>query len=517
MTLSPRHIYDTYCKGPVAVIGLFEQTFGTHVLCGPPTPDQQQVIDSLSTQLDELRAQLERSRTECGTLRGENYRLRRRLCELEALISKDSHNSSRLPSSDPPALKRTRSLRRPSGRRPGGQPGHPGATLLRRPKPSRVIMHRPGQCRHCAGPLALGHLISSERRQVIEIVPAKLRVTEHQAQVVRCRRCGLPTKGEFPQGVRAPVQYGSTVKARTLYLLNYQLLPYARAREAMGELFGCWPSKRRLESSVAEGTGALVETELQIKRRLRRSAVLHADETGLRVGGGCYYVHVASNSRLTHYGYDAQRGARPFQRSTFCPSITARACMMGWWAYSYYTRCKHALCGAHLLRELIYFSKLEEQRKRWAAPIGELLLKMKQEVEQVKEAGGDRLGTARLATLQTSYKQLVREGLEANPPPEVPDPVGKQARNLLLRLEGRQAEVLCFLRDFAVPFDNNQAERDLRMVKPKQKVSGCLRTEDGARYFCRLRSYLSTMRKQGRGALKALERACAGTPFRPTS
>jgi transposase len=171
----------------------------------------------------------------------------------------------------------------------------------------------------------------------------------------------------------------------------------------------------------------------------------------------------------------------------------------------------------HLLRELIYFSELDEQRKQWAAPIGGLLLKMKREVEQVKEAGGDRLGADRLATLQTSYEQLVREGLEANPPPEVPDPVGKQARNLLLRLEGRQAEVLCFLRDFAVPFDNNQAERDLRTVKLKQKVSGCLRTEDGARYFCRLRSYLSTMKKQGRGALKSLERACAGVPFSPTS
>jgi transposase len=363
----------------------------------------------------------------------------------------------------------------------------------------------------------LGHLISSERRQVIEIVPAKLRVTEHHAVVVRCARCGLKTKGEFPQGVRAPVQYGSSVKARALYLLNYQLLPYARAREALGELFGCWPSKRTLERAVAEGADSLVKTELQIKRKLRRSAVIHADETGLRVGGGCHYVHVASTRRLTYYGYNAHRGRIAISEINILPGYRGTLVHDGWWAYSYYTGCTHALCGAHLLRELIYFSEMDEERKRWAAPIGELLLEMKQEVEQVKEAGGDRLAQERLRELRTSYDVLVGEGLTANPPPEEPDPIGKQARNLLLRLEGRQAEVLCFLSDFAVPFDNNQAERDLRMVKLKQKVSGCLRTEEGARQFCRIRSYLSTMRKQGKEALSALERACIGTPFSPTS
>jgi transposase len=516
--LSPRTIYDTYLRGPVAVIRLFEQTFGTIALSGPPLPDhQQEVIDSLGGQLDELQAQLDRSRQECGTLRGENYRLRGRLAELEALIIRDSHNSSRPPSSDPPALKRTKSLRRPTGRRPGGQPGHPGATLVRRTKPSRVVLHRPVQCRHCAGSLALGHLIRSERRQVIDIIPARLRVTEHQAQVVRCTRCGLKTKGEFPKGVRASVQYGSSVKARALYLMNYQLLPYARTREAIGELFGCWPSKRTLERMVAEGADSLVETELQIKRRLRRSFVLHVDETGLRVGGGCHYVHVASTPRLTHYGYDVHRGRKAIDEINIRPGYRGTCVHDGWWAYSYYTDCGHALCGVHLLRELIYFSELGEGHKRWAGPLGELLLGMKREVEQVREAGGDRLSEERLTELRTSYDVLVGEGLKANPPPEEPDPVGKQARNLLLRLERRKAEVLCFLRDFSVAFDNNQAERDLRMVKLKQKVSGCLRTAEGAKEFCRIRSYLSTMRKQGRRALKSLERACAGVPFHPTS
>jgi transposase len=234
------------------------------------------------------------------------------------------------------------------------------------------------------------------------------------------------------------------------------------------------------------------------------------------VGGGSHYVHVASTPRLTYYGYNAHGGRIAISEINILPRYRGTLVHDGWWAYSSYTGCTHALCGAHLLRELSYFSEMDEERKRWAAPIGELLLEMKQEVEQVKRAGGDRLAQERLRELRTSDDVLVGEGLTANPPPAEPDPLGKQARNLLLRQEGRQAEVLCLLSDFAVPFDNHQAERDLRMVKLQQKVSGCLRTEDGARYFYRIRSYLSTMRKQGRGALKSLERACAGVLFSPT-
>jgi transposase len=516
--LSPRLIYDTYLKGPAAIIRLFEHTFGTHALCGLPVPDhQQQVIDGLGAQLDDLRGQLERSRAECSALRGENERLRRRLSELDAVISKDSHNSSRPPSMDPLAHKRTRSLRRPSGRGVGGQPGHPGHTRLRVQKPTRVVVHRPTQCRQCRSPLAAAPLMSSERRQMIDIVPARLRVTEHRAEVVGCPRCGARTKGEFPAGVRAPVQYGASVKARALYLLQYQLLPYGRTRETLGEFFGCWTSQRTLERMVAECAAALVETELKIKKKLRRAPVLHADETGLRVAGGCHYVHVASSARLTHYGYDPHRGRRAMDEINILPRYRGTCVHDGWLAYNSYSRCRHALCGAHLLRELTYFAEFDDERKRWAEPLRELLMEMKQEVARVKEGGGDHLTAARLEELTTLYERLVFEGLEANPPPAVPDQVSQQARNLVLRLECRKPEVLRFMGDFRVPFDNNQAERDLRMIKLRQKTSGCFRTEEGARQFCRIRTYLSTMRKQGRGALQALERACTGTPFRPTS
>ncbi len=185
----------------------------------------------------------------------------------------------------------------------------------------------------------------------------------------------------------------------------------------------------------------------------------------------------------------------------------------GWLAYSHYTRCRHALCGVHLLRELMYFEELSAETKLWAAPLKELLLEMKREVERVRGEGAKWLAEDRLASLTGSYDRLIAEGLKAPPPPDVPEGVKKQGRNLLLRLERRKEEVLLFLTDFSVPFDNNQAERDLRIIKLQQKTSGCFRTEDGARRFCRIRSYLSTTRKQGRGVLDALEGACLGKPL----
>lgn len=507
-------IYQTYLRGPVAVIRLFEQSLGTQAIYGLPDPDmQQRAIEDLSQEIDRLKHQIIGLKEELQEVRGDNHRLRRRNSELEALVTKDSHNSSRPPSTDPPWAKRTRSLRRPSGKRPGGQPSHPGHTLRLTPKPTRVVSHRPPECRHCQTPLREGQVIGRERRQVVDLVPARLRVTEHRAEVVRCPRCGQRTKAEFPENVRATVQYGPSVLARALYLHDYQLLPYARATEAMKELFGCALSTGTLSTAVRQCASGLVETELKIKRGLRRSSVIHADETGLRVRGRLHYVHVASTARLTHYGADARRGKRAIDDIGILPQYRGTCVHDGWLSYTFYPKSRHALCGAHLLRELVYFEELGEETKVWAAPLKELLLEMKSEVERVSAEGGKRLAADKLAALIGSYDWLIGEGLKAPPPLDAPEQVQKQGRNLLLRLERRKEEVLRFVTDFSVPFDNNQAERDLRMVKLQQKTSGCFRTEEGARRFCRIRSYLSTTRKQGRGVLGALEGACRGKPL----
>jgi transposase len=507
-------IYQAYLHGPHALFDLFEEAFGRQALCGPPDHDQQQrTIDDLSDYITRLKAQVERLKAEVSQLHGRNFQLGRRNAELEALFAKDSHNSSRPPSTDPPWAKRTKSLRRPSGRRPGAQAGHRGSTLRRSPHPHRVVEHQPRQCRSCHASLAAGQFIRHLRQQVWEVIPAKLKVTEHRLAVARCPSCGRTTQGEFSGAVRSGVQYGPGVKARVLYLQQYQLLPYQRTSEAMRDLFGCHLSTGTVANIVRECADELVATELKIKQRLRRSPVIHSDETGLRINKRLGYVHVASTPSMTYYAAANHRGQTAMDEINVLPWYRGTVVHDGHLAYKSYTRCRHALCGVHLLRELTYFEELSAETKTWAGPLKELLLEMKGAVERVRDEGGKRLPEDQLQSLTVSYDKLVTEGQKAQPPPEIPDQVIKQARNLLLRFERRREEVLRFLTDFSVPFDNNQAERDLRMVKLQQKTSGCFRSEEGARSFCRIRSYISTVRKQGRTVIKALEGACRGKPL----
>jgi transposase len=509
----PWQIYQAYLSGPHALFRLFEDAFGRLALYGEPEPDQQQrEIDDLSAHIGQLKAQIEKLQAEISELHHRNFQLGRRNAELEALFVKDSHNSSRPPSTDPPWAKRTKSLRRPSGRRPGGQAGHRGSTLRFAARPNRRVEHRPQECRHCHGALLESQVVRHLRQQVWEVVPAKLKVTEHQVAVLRCRLCGQTTQGEFAGAVRSGVQYGPGVKARVLYLQQYQLLPYQRTAEAMRDLFGCQLATGTVANIVRECADALVGTELKIKQKLRRASVIHADETGLRINKRLGYVHVASTAHLTHYAAAAHRGHTAMDEINVLPRYRGTCVHDGLLSYTYYTQCRHALCGVHLLRELTYFEELSAETKAWATPLKELLLEMKREVERVRADGGKRLAEDDLRSLTESYDRLVAEGLEA-PPPDVPEQAREQGHNLLLRLERRKQEVLRFLSDFAVAFDNNQAERDLRMVKLQQKTSGCFRSEDGARNFCRIRSYVSTARKQGRAVMRALDGACRGAPL----
>ena len=265
-----------------------------------------------------------------------------------------------------------------------------------------------------------------------------------------------------------------------------------------------------MQQCLRECADGLLETELKIKRGLRRSALIHADETGLRVEGRLHFVHVASNSRLTHYTAAAGRGKTAIEAAGVLPRYRGTCVHDGWLSYTHYPDCRHALCGAHLLRELTYFEELSEMTEAWVSPLKELLPEMK----GVAEREGAPAPAWLVEDLTARYDRLVAEGQEAPPPPDIPQSAWRQARSLLRRLAGRKEEVLRFLSDPSVPFDNNQAERDLRMVKLQQKVSGCFRTPEGARRFCRIRSYVSTVRKQGRGVLAALEGACRGAPLR---
>jgi transposase len=447
-----------------------------------------------------------------------NAVLQARVEELEARLAKDSHNSSKPPSSDGLARK-TQSLRRRSGKKPGGQIGHRGETLRLVAAPDAVVEHRPAICAGCQTRLwEEAPVVLRERRQVHELPPVRLVVTEHQALHVRCPACQAVSIGAFPDEVCSRAQYGPRLRALAVYLVEQQLVPYGRVRELLAELFGASLSLGTLVEWVQQAATILEPVEAQIKAALGQAPVLHNDETGVRQAGTLAWAHVASTHRLTHYGIHAKRGTEATEAIGILPAYTGVSVHDGWKPYRAHTHCRHALCNIHHLRELTY---LEEQyHQTWAKDLKDLLREMKAATEQARTAGAIHLPQAERDGFVARYEELLAAGHAANPPPvRPPHHKGRlkqsPARNLLERLWLGQAEVLAFLGDLSIPFDNNQAERDLRMLKVQQKVSGCFRSTHGGTAFGRIRGYLSTLSKQGMKRLAALESLFAGQPLYP--
>ncbi len=444
--------------------------------------------------------------------------LGRRVKELEDRLAKNSRNSSKPPSSDPVKPK-PKSLREKSGKKPGGQEGHPGRTLSLVESPDHVVIHAPAECEECGRTLVEAMALGHARRQVVDVVPLALEVTEHRAQRKKCPVCARTTMASFPAQISATVAYGSRAKALMVYLMEYQLLPYERTSEVLGDLFGGRaPGVGTLHSVLERCSRKLEGTEEAIKERLRRARVSHFDETGLRVEGEGMWVHVASTPELTHYAVDEKRGAEAMKRIGILPSFSGVAVHDGLSGYRRVRkqRCLgHALCNAHHLRELTFLE--EEHEQEWAGRMKALLLEIEEAVRKEATSGGRRLKPERVRKFEVRYQRLLEAGLAANPPPIRTGKRGRpkqtKGKNLVDRLEKHREEVLRFMHDFSVPFDNNQAERDLRMVKVRQKISGCFRTMEGARTFCRIRGYISTVRKQGDNVLAALERVFKGEPL----
>jgi len=441
-----------------------------------------------------------------------------RVQELEARLAKDSHNSGKPPSSDGLGRK-PRSLRKKSGKKAGGQLGHRGETLRLVATPDVVLQHRPAVCASCQTPLAVDTpAVARERRQVVDIPPVRLQITEHQALQVRCPSCQHVSVGAFPAEAASRAQYGPRVRALAVYLLEQQLVPYARVQALLAELFGGHLSLGTLVRWVQQATQALEPVEDQIKMALSAAPVLHSDETGVRRAGRLAWAHVASTGRLTHYAIHARRGAEATNAIGILPDFTGVSVHDGWAPYRANTTCRHALCNIHHLRELTF---LEEQYQQgWATELKAVLLEMKAATEQARTSGEKRLSAARRETFVSRYEALLATGLAANPPPQrLERKRGRikqsPARNLLERLWLNQEAVLAFLDDLTIPFDNNQAERDLRMLKVQQKVSGSFRSDGGAAAFARIRGYLSTLGKQGQALLAALEALFAGQPLAP--
>ncbi len=438
--------------------------------------------------------------------------------ELEDRLATDSHNSHQPPSRDW-SRRRTRSLRERSGKKPGGQPGHAGQALALAAPPDRVIVHRPTACAHCGADLGEASGTLRERRQVVDLPPLALEVVEHQSVAVACPHCGGATVGTFPAEVPQPVQYGPQLQALIVYLRMAQLVPVERTREVLADLFGAAPSAALVETAVQRCAAALEPTETRIKAAVQGSAVVHFDETGFYVTGKRSWLHVASTPTLTFYAWHRHRGKRATDAIGILPSFHGCAVHDALSAYLAYDTCTHALCNAHHLRELTFV--VEQDHQAWAADMQALLREMNAQVATVKAEGGGGLEPSTRTAFVERYHQLLDAGDQANPPAQgrLPGQRGRlkqsKPRNLLNRLRHYQREVLAFLDDFAVPFENSQAERDIRMVKVQQKIAGCFRSEEGATAFCRIRGYLSTLRKQGRPLLAALVSVFAGTPLQP--
>jgi transposase len=438
-----------------------------------------------------------------------------RITELEHQLHKDSHNSHKPPSSDGLA-KKIRSLRQRTGKKPGGQPGHPGATLRLVEAPDEVIRHSPAACTVCGTCLADTPEIGFERRQMHEIPPLTRVVTEHRALRKVCPVCQTVTSGAFPPEVSQAVQYGDRLKATAVYLQDYQLLPFARTCELLEDLCGVALSEGTLASAQAACYVALAPVEAAIKDALTAAHLAQFDETGLRIEAKTHWLHVAGTPTLTFYAHHPRRGPLALEAIGILPGFRGTALHDCWSAYFAYP-CAHALCNAHLLRELIAIHEQTEQP--WAGQMIELLLKIKTAVAAARAAGAPHLEPVVREAFEARFQELLSAGWQANPPAPRTGRRGpiKQspARNLLGRLDKYHRAVLAFMDDFAVPFDNNLAERDLRMVKVRQKISGCFRSPAGASYFCRIRGYISTLRKQGDHVLTALQSVFSGKLYMP--
>lgn len=478
----------------------------------PGTPSVEELYERL-TQRDAL---IEALSAELG-------RARVRIAELEARLGQTSRNSSKPPSSDGLAKPAPRSLRKRGARKAGGQDGHPGSTLAPVVTPDEVIAHEPACCRGCGNGLGAAPEVGRRHRQVFDIPPISVRVTEHQLITRRCG-CGTATSAEAPDGVTAPVQYGPRITAIIVYLYVGQFLSKKRTAAALAELFG---------TPVCEGTVAAMTTRVAgrldgflewVRANLRAAPVVNFDETGLRVQDKLRWVHSASTGKYSLIFVHDRRGTEGMDAAGVLPGFSGIAVHDAWAPYDTYKQVTHALCGAHVLRELQAVTDLADQSTEqgqwcWATQAADALREMNDLVNVAlsDSTPGDPalegIDPAALAAAVHRYRSAATLGVAATRA-RTSKLMGKH-NALARRLINRQDDYLRFTSDPRVPFDNNAAEREIRMIKLRQKVSGCLRTLTGAQQFCAIRSYLATAAKHGIHFFEALTTLAEGRPWLP--
>lgn len=471
-------------------------------------------LSRLVTLLLRLEAMVAGLRRQLDALQHQVRALQRQVQELKARLALNSTNSGKPPSSDglTKAAPKPKSLRTRSGRRPGGQVGHPGRTLQAVAQPDHVRVHGLDRCPcgACSGrSLRAEPVLDYEKRQVFELPQKPLEVTEHQAEIKRCPVSGRLVTAAFPEGVTAPAQYGPRFKAQMVYFNNQHFIPYHRLTQICEDLYGQPLSEATVAAANQRAYDHLAPFEQQVVQLLTQAPVNHCDESGLRVAKTLHWLHVVSNPAVTFYGVHPKRGTQAMNYFGILPRCIHWLVHDHWKPYFTYDQCLHALCNEHHLRELKFLH--EEYHEAWAQEMSAFLLRC---LARRKNRGV--LNQRQFKKVHARYRAILSKGRRHHPR-QTGHKAQSKAANLLDRLEDFDLNVLAFTLFEEVPFTNNCAEQDIRMEKTRQKVSGCFRTLHGARRFARIRSYLSTCRKQGQNILEALERALLGDPFIPSA
>lgn len=476
-----------------------------------------EMIEHLLMQVNTLNASLNSLQQSFDAQTALIAQLNQTIQELKEQLNKNSKNSSKPPSSDGFKKPAPKSLRKPSGKKVGGQKGHQGTFLSVLSDPDKIVKHMPSACEGCPHyKMCKGTACVAEKRHVIDAV-VTVNVVEHQLlEIPICMLHGDTRKGNFPNDVKATVQYGENLQALSVALNTVGAVSVKRTHEILSGVFNIPLATGTISNMVKRCANAVSETVNRIKQKVANSGLGHFDETGIRVDKKLWWVHDASNCEFTYLDISPKRGYLGMEQCGVLPLFHGIAMHDCWASYWSYEDCQHAVCCAHLLRELTGIAENHPEQK-WASAFIDLLLEMKKVKDKAVEVGKETLSYYHYHKFDKRYDELIKQAREENPLPVTTEKKrGRKKKGKILalveRLDNYKVSVCLFIHNFMVPFDNNQAERDLRMIKVKTKVSGCFRSQEGARDYLKIMSYIGTAHKQGHNAYDAIRKAISGCP-----